>query len=48
MSNENSGKSNNRLQEGALSALKTPSNPPAQSKLVPLTPTAPTTQKEKA
>jgi hypothetical protein len=29
---------NKRLQEGALSALKTPKNPPAPSKLVPLSP----------
>jgi hypothetical protein len=28
----------NRLQEGALSALKTPTTPPAAAKLVPLTP----------
>lgn len=27
-----------RLQEGALSAQKTPTNPPAPAKLVPLTP----------
>jgi hypothetical protein len=27
---------NKRLQEGALSALKTPANPPATPKLVPL------------
>jgi len=27
-----------RLQEGALSALKTPAKPPAKPKLVPLTP----------
>jgi hypothetical protein len=32
---ESNGK---RLQEGALSALKTPTNPPAPTKLVPLTP----------
>lgn len=30
--------SNRRLQEGALSALKTPKNPPAATKLVPLRP----------
>jgi hypothetical protein len=30
--------SNQRLQEGALSALKTPTNPPAAPKLVPLSP----------
>lgn len=36
-----------RLQEGALSALKTPSNPPAAPKLVPLTPPpAPTKAEE--
>lgn len=29
---------NTRLQEGALSALKTPTAPPAKTKLVPLTP----------
>ncbi len=29
---------NRRLQEGALSALKTPTSPPAQQKLVPLAP----------
>jgi hypothetical protein len=29
---------NKRLQEGALSALKTPKNPPAQTKLVPMSP----------
>jgi len=29
---------NKRLQEGALSALKTPTNPPAPTKLVPLAP----------
>jgi hypothetical protein len=29
---------NKRLQEGALSALKTPANPPASPKLVPLKP----------
>ena len=29
---------NKRLQEGALSALRTPKNPPAPTKLVPLTP----------
>lgn len=29
---------NTRLQEGALSALKTPKSPPAETKLVPLTP----------
>lgn len=29
---------NKRLQEGALSALKTPKNPPAPTKLVPLAP----------
>jgi len=34
---ESNGK---RLQEGALSALKTPKNPPAPTKLVPLRPTA--------
>jgi hypothetical protein len=27
---------NKRLQEGALSALRTPKNPPAQPKLVPI------------
>lgn len=32
---ESNGK---RLQEGALSALKTPTNPPAPTKLVPLAP----------
>jgi hypothetical protein len=31
---------NVRLQEGALSALKTPTAPPAPPKLVPLTPPA--------
>jgi hypothetical protein len=31
---------NKRLQEGALSALKTPVNPPATPKLVPLKPPA--------
>jgi hypothetical protein len=31
-----SDKSNKRLTEGALSALTTPSTPPAQTKLVPL------------
>jgi hypothetical protein len=31
---------NRRLQEGALSALKTPTSPPAETKLVPLTPPA--------
>ena len=31
---------NKRLQEGALSALKTPVNPPAPPKLVPLEKTA--------
>ncbi|WP_445150771.1 hypothetical protein [Baekduia sp. Peel2402] len=31
---------NVRLQEGALSALKTPTTPPAPSKLVPLSPSA--------
>lgn len=30
--------SNMRLQEGALSALKTPTVPPAPARLVPLTP----------
>jgi hypothetical protein len=30
--------SSTRLQEGALSALKTPTTPPAKPKLVPLTP----------
>jgi hypothetical protein len=29
-----------RLREGALSAEKTPTNPPAPAKLVPLTPAA--------
>jgi hypothetical protein len=29
---------NKRLQEGALSALKTPRNPPAPTKLIPMTP----------
>jgi hypothetical protein len=29
---------NKRLQEGALSALKAPANPPAKPKLVPLKP----------
>jgi hypothetical protein len=38
MSNQGS---NQRLQEGALSALKTPTNPPAAPKLVPLTPLKP-------
>jgi hypothetical protein len=31
---------NGRLQEGALSALKTPTNPPAKPQLVPLKDTA--------
>jgi hypothetical protein len=35
---------NTRLQEGALSALKTPTAPPAETKLVPLTPSAPSNQ----
>jgi hypothetical protein len=29
---------NKRVQEGALSALKTPTNPPVEPKLVPLNP----------
>lgn len=32
-----SDSSHKRLQEGALSAQKTPTNPPAPAKLVPLT-----------
>jgi hypothetical protein len=32
---------NGRLQEGALSALKTPTNPPAKPQLVPLKPDVP-------
>jgi hypothetical protein len=32
---------NGRLQEGALSALKTPTNPPAKAQLVPLQPGVP-------
>jgi hypothetical protein len=35
-----SNSENRRLQEGALSALKTPTAPPAQQKLVPLAPAA--------
>lgn len=38
---------NTRIQEGALSPLKTPTSPPAQSKLVPLTP-APSTNGNKS
>lgn len=32
-----------RLQEGALSALKTPTKPPEKPQLIPLTPLAPKT-----
>lgn len=38
MSKDAATKSNGRLQEGALSPLTTPSNPPAATKLVPLAP----------
>ncbi|MGH8571648.1 MAG: hypothetical protein ACREX8_03605 [Gammaproteobacteria bacterium] len=38
MSKQESAKAK-RVQEGALSPLSTPQNPPAQTTLVPLTPT---------